>query len=321
MTSLEVLRRERGRTQAAFARVIGISRQAYAAIEAGKAEPSVSTALRIARELESTVEELFLPASAAEEPMVVGSLRGNRITHGWADLQGRGSFTLPDVIGDRRVGDRSHRSSVFLAGCDPILGLLAQSLNDASGPWQFHWLNTSNADSRSLFDRGLVHVALQHAETSDEALSAPVGVPLCRWELVLVTRHGRHDLPTTLDALGESSLRIAARQPGSGVRGFLDRWASDAGIDTERLYSDAMVCRDHASVAIAVEAGWADLGLTNSAVGSGPELLSVSVGQQTSRLLIAHGVDAHITDLISERVGSKAFKRVIHALSGYESVA
>lgn len=46
-------------TQAELADAVGVSRQTIVAIEKGDYSPSVFLALRIARELDTTVEELF----------------------------------------------------------------------------------------------------------------------------------------------------------------------------------------------------------------------------------------------------------------------
>ena len=52
-------RRIRDLTQAALADEVEVSRQTIVSIEAGDYSPSVHLALRIARVLETTVEELF----------------------------------------------------------------------------------------------------------------------------------------------------------------------------------------------------------------------------------------------------------------------
>ena len=56
---MEVLRRERGWSQEALARHVGVSRQTVNAIEAGRFNPSLPLALRLARLFEKPVEEIF----------------------------------------------------------------------------------------------------------------------------------------------------------------------------------------------------------------------------------------------------------------------
>ena len=56
---MEVLRRERGWSQEALATHVGVSRQTVNAIEAGRFNPSLPLALRLARLFDKPVEEIF----------------------------------------------------------------------------------------------------------------------------------------------------------------------------------------------------------------------------------------------------------------------
>lgn len=71
--ALQAARKKAGKTQAWLAEAAGISKTHYQNIEYGKTEPSVQTAIRIAKALKSTVEALFLvappPTPAREEPL------------------------------------------------------------------------------------------------------------------------------------------------------------------------------------------------------------------------------------------------------------
>lgn len=57
---MKVLRLQNGSlSQEDLAKKVGISRQSILAIETGKSVPSTTLAIRIAKELNTTVEELF----------------------------------------------------------------------------------------------------------------------------------------------------------------------------------------------------------------------------------------------------------------------
>ena len=58
-TALRKARERAGKTQAEMAREAGISTVAYQLYEYGERSPSVDVALKLARALNSTVEELF----------------------------------------------------------------------------------------------------------------------------------------------------------------------------------------------------------------------------------------------------------------------
>ncbi|MCM3660318.1 helix-turn-helix transcriptional regulator [Georgenia satyanarayanai] len=64
-------RREHRLTQAELARAVGVSRQTVIAVERGDYAPSVHLALRLARALGVTVEELF----AEDENTTTGEAR------------------------------------------------------------------------------------------------------------------------------------------------------------------------------------------------------------------------------------------------------
>jgi putative transcriptional regulator len=57
--NLRVLRAKKDVTQEDLAEAIGVSRQTINAIELGKFNPSVVTALKLAKFFETTVEEVF----------------------------------------------------------------------------------------------------------------------------------------------------------------------------------------------------------------------------------------------------------------------
>ena len=56
---MKALRAELGLTQADLADRLSVARQTINSIEGGKFEPSLGLGMRIARELETTVEETF----------------------------------------------------------------------------------------------------------------------------------------------------------------------------------------------------------------------------------------------------------------------
>lgn len=63
---LRAAREQSGKTQAQVAKETGISETQYQNIEYNRNEPRVRTAIRIARALDSTVEELFCVKNSTE---------------------------------------------------------------------------------------------------------------------------------------------------------------------------------------------------------------------------------------------------------------
>lgn len=58
---LKALRQDRGMTQQALADALGVSRQTVHSIEAGKYDPSLPLAFKIARVLQRSIEQIFVP--------------------------------------------------------------------------------------------------------------------------------------------------------------------------------------------------------------------------------------------------------------------
>lgn len=58
---LKTLRQDRGMTQQALADALGVSRQTVHSIEAGKYDPSLPLAFKIARLLGLAIEQVFEP--------------------------------------------------------------------------------------------------------------------------------------------------------------------------------------------------------------------------------------------------------------------
>src|SRR5580704_17132420 len=73
-TSLGTLRRKRGLSAIHLAATVGVSRQTIYAMEAGTYVPNTAVALRLARALETTVEELFTLAGIVPSPKLRSEL-------------------------------------------------------------------------------------------------------------------------------------------------------------------------------------------------------------------------------------------------------
>src|SRR5580700_6581117 len=97
-TNLAPLRRKRGLSAIALAATAGISRQTIYAIEAGTYVPNTAVALRLARALETTVEDLFALPDRATPP----ELRSERAVL----LPGSGAVQPGHAVQLCRVEDR-----------------------------------------------------------------------------------------------------------------------------------------------------------------------------------------------------------------------
>jgi len=186
-----------GLTQNQLATSVGISRQAYASLEYGRANPSTEVALRLARELRRTVDSLFfLPEQsqfAVDAELVVGSAVGpadgaddsvgqrtrvfrvgNRTfarplsgaENFWHTVVPAEGLVLSETSSVHRVAVQPFDSAEFdsptlsMLGCDPAVGLIEAALSKRGVN-----LVASDESSRSALlglARGEAHVAGCH---------------------------------------------------------------------------------------------------------------------------------------------------------------
>jgi molybdopterin molybdotransferase/putative molybdopterin biosynthesis protein len=203
---LAALRHKRGFSAAALASAVGISRQTVYAIEAGTYVPNTAVALRLARALETGVEELFalagespapeLPAGEAE--LLPGSdapEAGQPVQLCRVDRRLVASPPLPvpwylpagDAIVSGRPGqggrtrlriyrpEKDFRNRILVAGCDPGISVLARHVNLAGVELVLAHRNSSQA--LELLKQGRVHIAGTHLrdEASGESNLPEIG--------------------------------------------------------------------------------------------------------------------------------------------------
>ena len=195
---LSQIRQKRGYSAAALASKVGVSRQTIYAMEAGSYVPNTLVALRLARVLEVSVEELFRLEDASHPPSVtkeVDLLPGGQTVEPGLPVQicqvdrrtmgvspSPVAWYLPpaDAVvidsGEKGPGPRRARVQMFqdaeqfgnrllMAGCDPAMSVLARHLQKANIELVLAHRNSSQA--LDLLRSGSVHIAGSHLR--DEA--------------------------------------------------------------------------------------------------------------------------------------------------------
>lgn len=344
-------RRERGFSQAELAGAAGSSRQALSAVESGRAVPSTLLALRLARALGCTVEQLFwlddetlidvaLPFDRRELGRArVGFVAGAWIAHpleadalsAVADAEiveldaGRGRARLFE---DPRV----LRERLIVAGCDPLLGLLAATAERAR--IGVAWIPATSARAIAAIARDEAHAAGAHLYDPE---SGEHNVPFARraiekrcllYELarseegLAVAAGNPRAIRSARDLAG---VRIVNRPVGAAARELLDAELALAGVAREAVRGYGTIAGGHEAVARAIASGAADAGITTRAVAlahglafvpldrvrSGPARIDLIVPEE----LAAHPPMQRLLALID----TTAFKRSVSALGGYET--
>ncbi|NWF82359.1 MAG: helix-turn-helix domain-containing protein [Bryobacteraceae bacterium] len=295
---LASVRRERGLAAAGLAKRVGVSRQTIYAIESGNYVPNTAVALRLAHELEVPVEALFslaepeIPArpeatatllqsmaKAAGRPVALGRLKGNLVA---APLDGAPYF-LPEAdgvaMGTSRMSSQVRvqvlseageiEKRLFIAGCDPAIGLLARMTERLAGV-QIVTIPATSRRALEWLRKGMVHVAGSHLE---DPASGEFNVPylrrlmpdgeysvftFARWEegLVVAAKNplGIRQAPD----LARRGVRFVNRETGSGSRALLDSMLRKAGISAKQVNGYERMAVGHLAAAYAVASGSAD---------------------------------------------------------------
>lgn len=223
LNQLKRARLDAGFSQQALASLAGISRQAYSALESGSANPSTEVALRLARSLKTSVDNLFsLPETAPPQEMVaqlvgpsvasdatsvgkpatrvrlvnVGDRLLARSVSGTAStrqslVQAEG-VTVGGLTGNNRVtvqpfeDHRTKGTTLALLGCDPAGALLEPGMNRHGV--NLIWWEDGSHQALSGLARGEAHVAgchLRDDETGEYNL--PWVLKLIPFSCTLVT--------------------------------------------------------------------------------------------------------------------------------------
>lgn len=277
-SKLAEVRKKRGVAAADLATRVGVTRQTIYAIEAGTYVPNTEVALRMARELDATVEELFaLPAAAqpttfatevlsARTPAAGQPVRLCRVGDKWISVPVASSpYFLPDADGVLDHGNvaalAAAENRVVLAGCDPAASLLGDLVltAPASSKLALKWLKEDK-----------VHIAGTHLEDPKTgefnlpyiAREFPAGdiavVTFARWEEGFVTAAGNPKQIRTVDDLAARNVRFINRESGSGSRALLDKLLKRAAMDAANVHGYDRTAPGHLAAAYAVLSGDAD---------------------------------------------------------------
>ena len=345
---LAELRKRRGVAAADLARAAGVSRQTIYAMEAGDYIPNTAVALKLARALECTVEEMFqLDEETPEAPPVVQAeiICGADCFAGaplelcrvGARLVAVPAMPVPwhlapadgllvDPAQSRvqlLAGETTNR--LLLAGCDPATSVLSRHLQRAHTGLVAAPVNSSAA--LDLLHRGLVHVAGTHLESGlAQAQAATAGegnavFAFAVWEQGLVVARGNPKRLRGVEHLAKKGVRLANREEGSGSRQLLDARLKAAGVAGKSVagYSDAPAA-GHLAAAWRVYAGLADCCVATASAARAFGLDFVALTRERYDLVVPlkHLEFAPVQRLL-ETLSQAALRRELEALCGYDT--
>jgi len=296
---LAEIRKSRGISASDLARRVRVSRQTIYAIEAGTYVPNTEVALNLARELEVTVDELFLlqdglprpsESLAAEVLSAAPSVKGQpvricQIGSRWVSVPVSASpYYMPEADGIiKRTGRTNGRADLVvfakgeaaqkrlvLAGCDPATGLLAHMVEKISGV-EIVSAAASSKLALAWLSEGKVHIAGSHLE---DPKTGEFNLPYLRkqfpnedfsvvtfaqWEEGFVVAPGNPKRVRTIEDLSRKNMRFVNREAGSGSRGLLDQLMEKAKMDAEKVQGYDRIAHGHLAAAYSVVSREADV--------------------------------------------------------------
>ena len=348
---LAELRERRGIAAAELAARVGVSRQTVYAMEAGNYVPNTAVALRLARELECTVEDLFrldhddVPAPRTTRVEVIEA--GDRFPGTPLELcrvDGR-LVAVPAVPAPWRLpaagavlldpqrsrvqllgAEENAEGRLLIAGCDPAVSVLSRHLQRAKVELVSAPVNSSLA--LDLLRRRLTHVAGTHLGKAAEKIAAAAGRPgrfeifrLAVWEQGLVLARGNPRKIRTVEHLANPLVRLANRERGSGSRQLLDARLRAEGIPRGAVQGyDDEPAAGHLAAAWRVYAGAADccVATRSAAWAFGLDFLPLASERYDLVIRKEHLSLPAVARLI-ETLNHAALRRELETLCGYDT--
>ena len=188
---ISALRQERGWSQTELAKRAGVTRQLVGALESGRNVPNVTAAIGLAKALNTSVEELFDEPTANVEgfldtPLTPGTpVSTARVGDRLVALPGRHhtieSWTSVDsvaTVGGIAQLPGKRPADLLIAGCDPLIGVLAELAS--SSQHQIVTTHASTGHAIAALAAGRVHAIVVHARAGE--LPKPT-VEVLRWRL------------------------------------------------------------------------------------------------------------------------------------------
>lgn len=293
--NVRTMRLAKGMSQGQLADLIGVKRQAVYDIEIGKYTPNTALALRLAKYLCCTVEDLFVEEIGGEaqvnlvEPVqsdnvrvAIAKIRNKLMAYPLTGKQllslegfepADGIMSSTGNVAQLLCPASRLEQSVILYGCDPGFSLLAMHTMREIPFSRIHCLFASSRNALQKLHFGEAHLAGSHMHnygTEDGNLrlirevipNLPVLVMAFAHidEGMLVAPGNPLGLKSIAD-LGDGKARIVNRRPGAALRSLLDDHLARNGLISSSVVGYDQEASTHHEGALHVLYGKADVAL------------------------------------------------------------
>ena len=337
LSSLAGIRKTRGISAADLATLVGVTRQAIYAIEAGTYVPNTTVALRLARALETKVEHLFAledepqsvvlrdfvplddlaPASPGEPIQICRVGRRNigvtptvfpaylPIADGIVSEPGKASL----------VAEPDNENRLLLAGCDPALSLLAAQATEAHV--EVVLANGNSSRALNWLREGRIDIAGTHL---DEKLAGALSVvTFAVWEEGFVVARGNPHGIRKVEDLANPAVHFINRDKGSGSRRLFESLLAQAGMKSSGVRGSETSVTGHLAAAWAVSTGAADccLAAGSAARRFGLDFIPIAT-ERFDLVLHKRDLKRKAVQGLFEILNRSRFRRQLEMLAGYD---
>lgn len=342
-------------SQLELAERVGIKRQAIYDMESGRYMPNTLIALRLARELDCRVEDLFIlnvtengqPVTLAEKTTVTDArvsvvrIRNRLIAYPmdgkW--LYGDG-FQAADGMLSKDGGkvqllqsEESLKKNILLLGCDPAFALLSSHVaRYASSDARLHCRFASSHAAVKALASGHAHVAGTHLHNSDatesnislvENMMTGTRVMLFAFSMFeegLMVAPGNPLNIRTASDLAKDDIRLVNRESGAALRVLLDDCLRRSGVPSEAVsgYENLVASHSQGAQMVAFRLADAALGLRAVAVAHGLDFVPIQAVR--CDLVIPYDLlDLSAVKILLEVLQSHAMRKELSSLPGYDA--
>lgn len=351
--NLKAMRQARNMSQTQLAELIGVKRQAIYDIETGKYTPNTALALRLAKFLRCTVEDLFVEEVGGEaEVTLVDDVGTEQVRVAMARIRGQllaYPLTGPRLLlegfepadGVMSVGRGAARllspatsldQTLILFGCDPAFSILGTHTMRQAPHVRVHCLFASSRNALRRLAAGQAHLAGTHMHSTDKGDG----------NLVLI-REQLGDMPVTVLAfshieeglmvasgnplgvrgvadLGDGRVRLVNREPGAALRSLLDEHLRRLGIPPESIAGYGMTASTHHESALNVMFGQADAALGFRAIAESYGLDFVPVETVRCDLVVPRDLmDMPELGCLLDTLQTRKMREDLRSLPGYDA--
>ena len=334
------IRKGRGVSAVELAAQVGVTRQAIYAIEAGTYMPNTSVALRLARVLETSVEDLFTLES--EEKPAADLRSFEPLDDAFTFEPGepiqicrvgrRAIGVAPPVfpawlpVADGIVSDSHHAAMasepddanrVLIAGCDPALSLLARHAREAG----IDVILASGNSARSLdwLRAGKIDIAGSHLNDPIAGGRGFSVVTFALWEEGFVVRRGNPKAIHSVADLANPRVRFVNREEGSGSRKVFDSLIEAAGMTAAKVKGSDASAPGHLAAAWAVASGAADCCIAAGSAARRFGLDFVPLATERFELVLQkRDLTRKAVQGVLEVLNRARFRRQLEMIAGYD---